>query len=234
MRRGSPSAAQEITGHKHETISEWLCRSGEHAEALTAALVHDLKLEEARSTPSGRLLRTPCGAPDRPGKAQAVGEPAEPGPRRGCVSLARKSRLAIAWQAAASDAQTGTWSIRRRSGGSLPGPGAHRARGTPPPGAHARRGADAGDEAPPALAVVSGRGALFEHNSMRRTRRCVRSRRGCRVAGVTCSAPRDGHRVERRGLVLDRVPQPLRLQPSREPLADKALQVWRLTSFFRW
>jgi hypothetical protein len=46
MRRGSLSAAEEITGHKLETIGEWLCRAGEHAEALTAALVHDLKVEE--------------------------------------------------------------------------------------------------------------------------------------------------------------------------------------------
>jgi transposase-like protein len=46
MRRGSLGAAQEITGHKSEAIGKWLCRSGEHAEALTAALVHDLKVEE--------------------------------------------------------------------------------------------------------------------------------------------------------------------------------------------
>ena len=47
MRRGSLSAAEEITGHKYETISKWLRRAGEHAEALTHALVHDLKVEEA-------------------------------------------------------------------------------------------------------------------------------------------------------------------------------------------
>lgn len=46
MRRGSLNAAEEITGHKYETIGEWLRRAGEHAEALTDALVHDLEVEE--------------------------------------------------------------------------------------------------------------------------------------------------------------------------------------------
>jgi transposase-like protein len=46
MRRGSLSAAEEITGHKYETIGEWLRRAGEHAEALTHALVYDLEVEE--------------------------------------------------------------------------------------------------------------------------------------------------------------------------------------------
>ena len=38
MRRGSLRAAEEITGHKYETIGEWLRRASEHAEALTAIL----------------------------------------------------------------------------------------------------------------------------------------------------------------------------------------------------
>jgi transposase-like protein len=46
MRRGSLSAAEEITGHKYETIGDWLRRAGEHAEALTDVLVHELKVEE--------------------------------------------------------------------------------------------------------------------------------------------------------------------------------------------
>ena len=109
MRRGSLSAAREITGHKHEMIGEWLCRAGKHAEAVTHALVHD----PGGGGDRGRRLLVVCrkrraGAPDRPGEAQVVGEPAEPGPRRECVSLERKSRFVIAWQAAASEAQTGT------------------------------------------------------------------------------------------------------------------------------
>lgn len=46
LRRGSLRAAEEITGHKYETIGEWLRRAGEHAEALTEVLVHDLHLTE--------------------------------------------------------------------------------------------------------------------------------------------------------------------------------------------
>lgn len=44
MRRGSLRAAEEITGHKYETIGRWLRLAAEHAEALTEVLVHDLKL----------------------------------------------------------------------------------------------------------------------------------------------------------------------------------------------
>lgn len=44
MRRGSLRAAEEITGHKYETIGRWLCLAAEHAEALTEVLVHELEL----------------------------------------------------------------------------------------------------------------------------------------------------------------------------------------------
>lgn len=44
MRRGSLSAAEEITGHKYETIGTWLRRASTHAEAITQALVHELGL----------------------------------------------------------------------------------------------------------------------------------------------------------------------------------------------
>jgi transposase-like protein len=46
MRRGSLSAAEEITGHKYETIGDWLRRSGDHAQVLTQSLVRDLEVEE--------------------------------------------------------------------------------------------------------------------------------------------------------------------------------------------
>jgi transposase-like protein len=46
MRRGSLSAAEEISGHKWETIKSWLLRVSEHAEATTEALVKDLELDE--------------------------------------------------------------------------------------------------------------------------------------------------------------------------------------------
>ena len=44
MRRGSLRAAEEVTGHKYETISRWVVLAAEHAEALTEVLVHDLEL----------------------------------------------------------------------------------------------------------------------------------------------------------------------------------------------
>jgi len=46
MRRGSLSAAAEITGHKVETIRRWLRAAAQQAEAITEALVHDLHLTE--------------------------------------------------------------------------------------------------------------------------------------------------------------------------------------------
>ena len=46
MRRGSLRAAEEITGHKYETISTWLKRAATHAEALTRVLASDLHLSQ--------------------------------------------------------------------------------------------------------------------------------------------------------------------------------------------
>ncbi len=46
MRRGSLRAAEEITGHKYETISGWLKRAAAHAEALTQVLADDLHLSQ--------------------------------------------------------------------------------------------------------------------------------------------------------------------------------------------
>ncbi len=46
MRRGSLTAAEEISGHKYETVGTWLRRAAAHAEAITEALVRDLQLSE--------------------------------------------------------------------------------------------------------------------------------------------------------------------------------------------
>src|SRR5216684_327219 len=46
MRRGSLRAAEEITGHKYETISVWLKRAATHAESLTQVLTSDLHLSQ--------------------------------------------------------------------------------------------------------------------------------------------------------------------------------------------
>ena len=46
MRRGSLRAAEEITGHKYETISTWLKRAATHAAAITQVLATDLHLSQ--------------------------------------------------------------------------------------------------------------------------------------------------------------------------------------------
>ena len=46
MRRGSLSAAEEITSHKYETVGRWLRAAAQQAEAITEVLVHDLHLTE--------------------------------------------------------------------------------------------------------------------------------------------------------------------------------------------
>jgi hypothetical protein len=46
MRRGSLRAAEEVTGHKYETISVWLKRAAAHATALTQVLASDLHLSQ--------------------------------------------------------------------------------------------------------------------------------------------------------------------------------------------
>src|SRR5258708_3901394 len=61
MRRGSLRAAEEVTGHKYETIGTWLHLAARHAEALTPILVHDLQLSTAEVDEcwSGFPRRTP-------------------------------------------------------------------------------------------------------------------------------------------------------------------------------
>ncbi len=46
MRRGSLRAAEEITGHKYETISMWLKRAASHAATITQVLASDLQLSQ--------------------------------------------------------------------------------------------------------------------------------------------------------------------------------------------
>jgi transposase-like protein len=49
MRRGSLRAAEEITGHKYETIGAWLLRAHTHAEAISEVLVKELELDEVEA-----------------------------------------------------------------------------------------------------------------------------------------------------------------------------------------
>lgn len=46
LRRGSLRGAEDVTGHKYETIGNWVRRAATHAEAVTAVLVHELHLTE--------------------------------------------------------------------------------------------------------------------------------------------------------------------------------------------
>src|SRR5438552_15991359 len=46
MRRGSLRGAEEITGHKYETISVWLKRAAAHAAAITQVLASDRHLSQ--------------------------------------------------------------------------------------------------------------------------------------------------------------------------------------------
>src|SRR5438105_11927957 len=46
MRRGSLRGAEEVTGHKYETISGWLKRAASHAAAITQVLASDLHLSQ--------------------------------------------------------------------------------------------------------------------------------------------------------------------------------------------
>jgi len=57
MRRGSLSAAEEITGHKVETIRRWRRAAARHAEALTEVLVHDLHLSEVEVDAFGSFVK---------------------------------------------------------------------------------------------------------------------------------------------------------------------------------
>ncbi len=62
LRRGSLRAAEEVTGHKYETIGRWLRRAAAHAEALTEVLVHELALTEVEVDEFWSFVRTKGGA----------------------------------------------------------------------------------------------------------------------------------------------------------------------------
>ncbi len=65
LRRGSLRAAEEITGHKYETIGRWLRQAAAHAEALTDALVHDLHLSEVEVDEFWSFVHHKGGRPTR-------------------------------------------------------------------------------------------------------------------------------------------------------------------------
>ena len=66
LRRGSLRAAEEETGHKHETIGRWLKLAAHHADALTEALVHDLGLTEVEVDEFWSFVKRSRGRSGRP------------------------------------------------------------------------------------------------------------------------------------------------------------------------
>ena len=76
LRRGSLRAAEEETGHKHETVGRWLRLAAAHADALTAALVRDLGLSELEVDEFWSFVKRSSarsGRPTRRGWASAGG-----------------------------------------------------------------------------------------------------------------------------------------------------------------
>ncbi len=71
LRRGSLRAAEEMTGHKYETISGWVRRAGAHAAALTEVLVHDLQLSEVEIDEFWSFVRAKGGAMPPPRRTGA-------------------------------------------------------------------------------------------------------------------------------------------------------------------
>ena len=69
LRRGSLLAAEELTGHKYETIGRWLRQAAAHAEALTTALVADLHLTEVEVDEFWSFVKQKGARPTRPGPA---------------------------------------------------------------------------------------------------------------------------------------------------------------------
>src|SRR3954454_16629103 len=87
LRRGSLRAAEDVTGHKYETIGRWLRLAGAHAEALTGALVHDLRLTEVEVDEFWSFVRRKGGLPRR------AAPPRRPGASAG-AACARTARAA--------------------------------------------------------------------------------------------------------------------------------------------
>lgn len=66
LRRGSLRAAEELTGHKYETISRWLRQAAAHAEALTTVLATELHLTEVEVDEFWSFVQHKGGRSPRP------------------------------------------------------------------------------------------------------------------------------------------------------------------------
>ena len=71
MRRGSLRAAEEITGHKYETISVWLKRAANHAAAITEVLANDLHLSQVEIDEFWSFVQKKREPPSRPTRESA-------------------------------------------------------------------------------------------------------------------------------------------------------------------
>jgi transposase-like protein len=71
MRRGSLRAAEEITGHKYETISGWLKRAASHAAAITQVLANDLHLSQVEIDEFWSFVQKKREPPSRPTRESA-------------------------------------------------------------------------------------------------------------------------------------------------------------------
>lgn len=74
MRRGSLRAAEEITGHKDETIGEWLQHAARHAQALTEVLASDPHLSQMEIDEFWSFVRKKTARPSKLTKENA-GQP---------------------------------------------------------------------------------------------------------------------------------------------------------------
>ncbi len=73
LHRGSLLAAEELTGHKYETVGRWLRQAAAHAEALTTALVTDLHLTAVEVDACWSFVQHKGGLPKRPAPAMGQG-----------------------------------------------------------------------------------------------------------------------------------------------------------------
>jgi hypothetical protein len=73
LRRGSLLAAEDVTGHKYETVGRWLRQAGAHAEALTEALVHDLHVGEVEVDEFWSFVQQKGGPPPQASTRRGAG-----------------------------------------------------------------------------------------------------------------------------------------------------------------
>ncbi len=106
MRRGSLSAAEELTGHKFETIGRWLRAAAQQVEVVTEVLVRDLHLTEVAVGAFWSLVNKCADAGEGPGTEAGVG------PRSGCLSIDLSTRFVVAWASGGSEADSAPEVVR--------------------------------------------------------------------------------------------------------------------------